>query len=251
MTKEELKNYTPKGNLEGFPKEIIARMLECQEEQGSKRNVSIFEKRVVAGRFNEGFSWDKTQEGGFFWHKVINNKDFDFFFERYPKQNNQDNSQEFKIGDEVIDIITGQRGKIVEIGTNDNIIFPIYVNFNEGENYILDGRYYTDDKYPRLLHYRSDYDYSIIDFNNLPKRQETKRWRAEKDGIYYFVNFFTKDWFFSDETKDCYDDPIDNNNYNSGNYFRTEIEAEIIAQKLNTYLKRLIKEEHENEKERN
>jgi hypothetical protein len=44
---------------------------------------------------------------------------------------------------------------------------------------------------------------------------------------------------------------MDHDNYYSGNYFRTEIEAEIITQKLNTYLKRLIKEEHENEKERN
>ena len=223
MITEELENYTPKGDLEGFPKEIIARMLDCQEEQRFRI--------CDATQYIKGFEWGDTQEGWDFWHKVITNKDFDLFFERYPKQNNQDNSQEFKVGDEVIDILTGQRGKIVEIGTNDNNTFPIYVSFNEVKDYTLDGRYYLNDKYPKLLHYQDDYNYNLIDFNNLPKRQETKRWRAEKDGIYYFVNFFTKDWFFSDETKDDYD-PIDNENYNSGNYFRTEIEGEIIAQKI-------------------
>ena len=42
MTTEELENYKPKRI--GFPKEIIARMLECQEEQYNKIDVSVFEK---------------------------------------------------------------------------------------------------------------------------------------------------------------------------------------------------------------
>ena len=121
----------------------------------------------------------------------------------------------------------------------------MYVSLNEGEYfYTLDGRHSTRDEYPRLLHYRDDYDYSIIDFNNLPKRQEPKRWRAEKGGGYYFVKFNTK-WFFSAENKDDYDH-VDNGYYNSGNYFRTEAEAKIIAQKLNTYFKQLIQKEHKN-----
>lgn len=244
----DLENYTPKGQLEGFPKEIIAKMLDYQEKQGNKRNVSIFEKRIVTGRFNEGFSWDKTQEGGVFWHKVINNKDFDFFFERYPKK---DNTQDFRINDKVYDILLKEVGVVQDIVYSSNIAYGLSVEFKSGlKSYTINGCYTHECKNPQLLHYQEDYNYNVIDFSNLPKRQETKRWRAEKDGIYYFVNFFTKDWFFSDETKDDYD-PIDNANYNSGNYFRTEIEAEIIAQKLNTYLKRLIKEEHENEKERN
>ena len=44
MKREELENYIPKGKLEGFPKEIIARMLDCQEEQGNPRDVTVFEK---------------------------------------------------------------------------------------------------------------------------------------------------------------------------------------------------------------
>ena len=44
MKIEELENYEPKGELEGFPKEIISRMLDCQEEQGNPRDVSVFER---------------------------------------------------------------------------------------------------------------------------------------------------------------------------------------------------------------
>lgn len=244
----ELENYEPKGELTGFPKEIIARMLQCQEEQGNKRDVTVFEKYNSCSLVEGGFDWEETKEKDIFWYDVICNKDFDIFFKKYPKQDNQyNNSQEFKVGDEVVDIISGVRGKITCIDTLNNDSYPIFVEFNDNEeaSFTLDGRYYSLDKHPSLLHYRDDYDYSVIDFNNLPKRQEPKRWRAEEEGVYHFVNFLTKGWFFSDESSDDYDCPIDNNNYNSGNYFRTEVEAEIIAQKLNTYFKQLIKEEHD------
>ena len=246
MTTEELKNYTPKGQLEGFPKEIIAKMLDYQEKQGNKRNVSIFEKRAATSQCDEGFTWDDTKEGVFFWHKVINNKDFDFFFERYPKK---DNTQDFRINDKVYDILLKEVGVVQDIVYSSSFIpHGLLVEFKSGlKSYTINGCYLLNSKNPQLLHYREDYNYNVIDFSNLPKRQEPKRWRAEEDKLYYFVNFHTKDWFFSDESKDDYDYPIDNNNYNSGNYFRTEVEAEIIAQKLNTYLKQLIKEEHERE----
>jgi hypothetical protein len=191
MTTDELENYTPKGQLEGFPKEIIARLLECQEEQGNKRDIKVFEKYKDSAKSEGGFDWDKTEEEDIFWGEVIVKEDFDLFFEEYPKQGvcsecKECRKQEYQ---------ESKTTKYVQVG--DNAI--------------------------------------------------SNRWRAERNRLYYFINFYTKDWFFSDETKDCYD-PIDNENYNSGNYFRTEVEAEIIAQKLNTYLKQLIKEEHEYER---
>lgn len=238
----DLENYEPKGELKGFPKEIITRMLDCQVEHGNPRDVSVFERLSAALQSNKGFSWDKTQEGNIFWHKVILHKNFNLFFEKYPKKDNK-----FKVGDEVIDIIMGLKGKIHKISTNDDIAYPVHVNFDESELYTLDGRYYFDDKHPRLLHYRDDYDYNVIDFNNLPKRQLPKRWRAENGGIYYCVRFDAEGWSFADEIRDIYG-YNDNANYNSGNYFRTEIEAEIIAQKLNSYMRQLIQEEHEHER---
>ena len=239
MTTEELQNYIPKGELKGFPKEIIARMLDCQEEQGNPRDISVFEKQRVEGKNKGGFTWDETKEGDSFWSDLLTNKDFNLFFEKYPKKAHQ-----FRVGDEVIDIITRQKGKIFKISAKDNSVFSMYVDFNERKDiYALDGRYYAIDKYPRLLHYRDDYDYSIIDFNNLPKRQMPKRWRAEKGETYYF---FTSNF----EVEKYYDhnDYNDNKAYDSGNYFRTEVEAEIIAQKLNTYFKQLIQEENEHER---
>ena len=76
---------------------------------------------------------------------------------------------------------------------------------------------------------------------------EPKRWRAKKEGCYHFVSFNVEDGFYSLEDKDTHTH-INNIIYNSGNYFRTEVEAEIIAQKLNTYFKQLIQEEHEHER---
>lgn len=80
----DLENYTPKGDLKGFPKEIIARMLDYQVEQGYLRNTRAFEK-YKAVKYG-GFEWSETKEGWEFWNEVINNKNFDYFFERYPKE---------------------------------------------------------------------------------------------------------------------------------------------------------------------
>jgi hypothetical protein len=243
MTKEELENYVPKGELEGFPKEVIARMLDYQEEQGNKRDVNVFEKYNSYSLGAGGFDWAITKEEDDFWYKVILKKDFDLFFEKYPKK---EDNQVFRVGDKVYDIMLREIGIVTKIILNDVSAFPIEVYYEDCGRvlYALEGRFLSRDKYPRLLHYRDDYDYSVIDFNNLPKRQEQKMWRAKDEGVYHFVNFLTKGLFFSDETKDDYVS-FDNDNYNSGNYFRTEVEAEIIAQKLNSYFKQLIQEEHD------
>ena len=298
MTTEELENYEPKGDLIGFPKEIIARMLECQEEQCGNIDVSVFERDITVGEAAKGFNWGQTKENYDFWNEVIRFKNFALFFARYPKKEEikvcskchkekpvsefhkrgntvrpeckecrkqeyqelktakyvqvgdnailsditstqssveinttEDNSQEFRIGDKVIDIITRQRGKIFEISTNDDSNLPMYVGFNKGkEAYTLDGRYYVNDKYPRLLHYRDDYDYDVIDFNNLPKR-----WRAEKGDIYYS---FTSNFGVEESTE--YNDYLDNEAYDSGNYFQTKEEAQEVADKLNKYFKEIL-----------
>src|SRR5574344_2325298 len=133
MTKEELENYEPKGQLEGFPKEVIARMLDCQEEQGYKRDVTVFEKDNSCSLVAGGFVWDETKEEDFFWYEVICNKDFNLFFEKYPKKDNQYSSQEFKVGDEVVNIISGRRGKVTHIDTSPNNWYPIFVEFNDNK----------------------------------------------------------------------------------------------------------------------
>jgi hypothetical protein len=218
-------------------------MLDYQQEQGNPRNVSVFEKDKTAAENKKGFVWRGTKEDYDFWNEVIRYKKFDLFFEKYPKQDNQDNSQKFKVGDKVIDIIRGRIGKIIDINTLTKDSYPISVEFNDNEviSFTLDGRDYIRDKYPRLLHYRDDYNYDIIDFNNLPQRQEYQRWRAEKGEIYYFIK------------RDDYDNRLDrvcrnkdnyfcisNEQYKIGNYFQTEEQAQEVADKLKEYFNQLI-----------
>jgi hypothetical protein len=74
-----------KGQLAGFPHEIVDKMLEKQVNCGNKRDVSKFEAYVECGG-NDGFTWSKTIEGHDFWSDVISRKYFIKFFEKYPKK---------------------------------------------------------------------------------------------------------------------------------------------------------------------
>ena len=240
--KDDLKNYIPKGELEGFPKEIIARMLEIQEEQWGKIEVSIFEKDRTAGEPTKGFVWSKTKEGYDFWNEVIRYKNFALFFTRYPKK--EEDSQEFRVGDKVIDIAIRKIGIVKNINLKEIISCQLEVAFENCTTklYSLEGKYYNDSKVPMLLHYRDDYNYNVIDFNNLPKRQKSKKWRAREGEAYYS---FTADFKVEKHIED--NDYFDNNAYDSGNYFQTKKEAQEVADKLNTYFKQLILEQKKEE----
>lgn len=70
-----------KVGLKGFPKEVVEKMLDRQEEQGDERDISVFERNKISG-----FGWRQTIEGYDFWKRVIIYKNFDLFFSKYPKQ---------------------------------------------------------------------------------------------------------------------------------------------------------------------
>ena len=73
-----------KGQLTGVPTEIVEKMLYYQEQQGNKRDASVFEKLIRRDRRNGGFDWDKTPEGEDFWTDVLEYKKYSLFFEKYP-----------------------------------------------------------------------------------------------------------------------------------------------------------------------
>jgi hypothetical protein len=79
-----MKEYN--GDIKGFPEEVVERMLYYQVEQGNKRDVTVFEKNRIAGKDTGGFDWVKTLEKHAFWIQVIDGRDFDVFFDRYPKK---------------------------------------------------------------------------------------------------------------------------------------------------------------------
>ena len=70
------------GELEGFPIEVVQRMVDCQMEQWGRSDVKDFQSHKIGG-----FAWGKTPEGLDFWIEVILNGKFYKFFERYPKEN--------------------------------------------------------------------------------------------------------------------------------------------------------------------
>lgn len=89
-TKQEVPaESTFKGQLEDFPAEVVEKMLERQVAQGNPRDVTVFEKQKTANKSEKGFDWELSPEyktDDLFWNEVILRKNFDKFFEKYPKQ---------------------------------------------------------------------------------------------------------------------------------------------------------------------
>ena len=75
-----------KGQLIGFPIEIVKKMIEYQVEQGNSPNVRIFQKDKFQNNQHGGFLWNTTVEGYNFWYQVIAQCDFDMFFKKYPEK---------------------------------------------------------------------------------------------------------------------------------------------------------------------
>lgn len=78
-----------KGDLEGFPKEVVNKMLDYQYEQTGKRDITVLEKNMESSTMCKVFDWGKTPEGYFFWGEVIVYRNFDVFFDRYPKKESE------------------------------------------------------------------------------------------------------------------------------------------------------------------
>jgi hypothetical protein len=71
-----------KGELKNIPLEIIAKMLERQEEQGFGRNLEILQESRIS---SEGFIWQNTVEGYNFWNSILISEKYCLFFQKYPK----------------------------------------------------------------------------------------------------------------------------------------------------------------------
>ena len=77
-----------KGNLRGFPTEVVNWMLEQQYKQGNPKKVHVFEKDILTSRVNGGFDWyivNKVMNSGFC-NSVLKNRNFDLFFSYFPKK---------------------------------------------------------------------------------------------------------------------------------------------------------------------
>lgn len=75
-----------KNEIENFPQEVIDKMLERQVEQGNPKNIKTFIENKYSVKHRGGFNWKESEEGHEFWAEVIVDRNFDLFFEKYPKQ---------------------------------------------------------------------------------------------------------------------------------------------------------------------
>ena len=76
------------GDIKDFPIEVVEKMIEEQVKQGNSPNVEVFQNYGSAGDDDDGFTWNRTDDGEEFWVEVIDGGNFDLFFEKYPKKNN-------------------------------------------------------------------------------------------------------------------------------------------------------------------
>jgi len=69
-------------NIKGFPIGVVVRIMEEGKMQRDTTDAMILDlaQNVICGVFD----WSISAAGREFWNKVINDKDFDLFFEKYP-----------------------------------------------------------------------------------------------------------------------------------------------------------------------
>lgn len=72
-----------KGEIKGFPIEVVQRMVDCQVLQGNKANVLVFQHDATANQYQGGFDWDETKEGHTFWECIIGEGKFDVFIKHF------------------------------------------------------------------------------------------------------------------------------------------------------------------------
>lgn len=76
------------GDIKDMPIEVVEKMIEEQVAQGNCPNVEIFQKNLTADNVDGGFNWYESDGGSEFWIEVIENDNFELFFEKYPKKPN-------------------------------------------------------------------------------------------------------------------------------------------------------------------
>ena len=74
------------GEIKDLPIEVVQKMVEEQVRQGNKADVGVFQKCTDSDKKHGGFEWEDTEDGFEFWAMFVLYKEFDEFFEKYPKQ---------------------------------------------------------------------------------------------------------------------------------------------------------------------
>lgn len=75
------------GQIFEFPLEIVSRMVQNAKLQGNSCDVSLktFRRDKVASKAQGGFNWSNSTEEHPFWSSIINDRNFNKYFEKYPE----------------------------------------------------------------------------------------------------------------------------------------------------------------------
>ena len=68
-----------KGQIDWLPDFIGEELMNQQELQGNKRDISVFERIPSNFKIHGAFDWDKTRQGELFWHRVLTYQDINLF----------------------------------------------------------------------------------------------------------------------------------------------------------------------------
>ncbi|GAB3013642.1 hypothetical protein GCM10027051_16160 [Niabella terrae] len=68
-----------------YPKEIQDLIIKRQVEAGNKADIKVFDRNSDAGPYSDGFDWVDTPEGYSFWKDVMDNSNFQPYYEKYEQ----------------------------------------------------------------------------------------------------------------------------------------------------------------------
>ena len=100
-----------KGEIKGFPQHVVEAMLDEQERQGKKRDVTVFEKNKDAGLYHRGFNWGDSVLGYDIWGGIIGYSQFHLIEKPKPQEPKKDRFP-FKLKEE-------DAKRIINIACND------------------------------------------------------------------------------------------------------------------------------------
>jgi hypothetical protein len=151
-----------KGEIKGFPQHVVEAMLDEQERQGNKRDVTVFEKNKQVDLSNGGFNWSKSVFGWNVWGDIIDNRKFHLIEQAKPQEPKKDrfpftlSLEEAKRLVEITpkkweDTLTISLGKLFMLGKDltisENLYESMRKDFSIESNLVLDEIFGKDEEF--------------------------------------------------------------------------------------------------------
>ena len=111
-----------KGQISWLPDFIGEELMNQQELQGNKRDISVFERIPSNFKIHGAFDWDKTRQGELFWHRVLTAQDINLFLAWFKP--------ELEVFDD-----ENEKHLAQVIGYNENERYPFFIKKEVGKGF--------------------------------------------------------------------------------------------------------------------